>query len=88
LWHHEIVDNVMQSIKRWENGEGGSAAGDRTGGTNGGMTFVAEELLKAAKVVAQDPFAESPFMEHAIEEGLASEGGKSNRETFRHVLKL
>lgn len=23
-----------------------------------------------------DPFAESPFMEHAIEEGLASAGGK------------
>ena len=40
------------------------------------MTFVAEELMEAAKNIATDPFAESPFMEHAIEEGLASEGGK------------
>ena len=39
------------------------------------MQFVAEELMKAAKVIATDPFAESPFMEHAVEEGLAMEGG-------------
>ncbi|KAK1240796.1 hypothetical protein MKX07_006229 [Trichoderma sp. CBMAI-0711] len=32
--------------------------------------------IAAAKTVALDPYAESPFMEHAIEEGLASEGGK------------
>ncbi|KAH6626025.1 phosphatase 2C-like domain-containing protein [Chaetomium sp. MPI-SDFR-AT-0129] len=40
------------------------------------MEFVAEELMEAARVIAVDPFAESPFMEHAIEEGLASGGGK------------
>ena len=40
------------------------------------MKFVAEELMKAAKTIATDPFAESPFMEHAVEEGLAMEGGK------------
>ncbi|KAL5350653.1 hypothetical protein ACLOAV_004222 [Pseudogymnoascus australis] len=38
------------------------------------MQFVAEKLMNAARVIAQDPFAESPFMEHAIEEGLAMEG--------------
>ncbi|GAP84940.1 putative rRNA-processing protein UTP23 [Rosellinia necatrix] len=76
LWEHEIVDNVLKSVQRWEAGEGGQACGDRTHGANGGMTFVAEELMKAAKVVATDPFAESPFMEQAIEEGLASSGGK------------
>ena len=77
LWSHEIVENVSKSIKRWEAGEGGKGhGGDRTGGANGGMTFVAEELMVAAKTIALDPFAESPFMEHAIEEGLASEGGK------------
>jgi hypothetical protein len=32
--------------------------------------------MLAAKTIAQDPFAESPFMEHAVEEGLAMEGGK------------
>ncbi|KAJ8124889.1 hypothetical protein O1611_g8751 [Lasiodiplodia mahajangana] len=64
------------SVQRWEAGEGGQACGDRTHGANGGMTFVAEELMKAAKMIATDPFAESPFMEQAIEEGLASAGGK------------
>lgn len=78
LWSHEIVENVSKSIKRWEAGEGGKGhGGDRTGGASGGMTFVAEELMVAAKTIALDPFAESPFMEHAIEEGLASEGGES-----------
>ncbi|KAI0443354.1 hypothetical protein F4803DRAFT_328476 [Xylaria telfairii] len=76
LWDHEIVDIVSKSIQRWEAGEGGQACGDRTNGANGGMTFVAEELVNAAKIIATDPFAESPFMEHAIEEGLASAGGK------------
>ena len=42
------------------------------------MSGIPSELLQAAKVIAQDPFAESPFMEHAIEEGLASEGGMCN----------
>jgi hypothetical protein len=41
------------------------------------MGYVAEELMEAARVIAVDPFAESPFMEHAIEEGLASAGGES-----------
>lgn len=75
LWSHEIVENVSQSVERWEAGEGGQANGPRKDGANGGMIFVAEELVKAAKQIALDPFAESPFMEHAIEEGLASEGG-------------
>ncbi|KAI1075507.1 phosphatase 2C-like domain-containing protein [Whalleya microplaca] len=76
LWSHEIVTSVSESVQRWEAGEGGQAVGPREAGANGGMTFVAEELIKAAKEIALDPFAESPFMEHAIEEGLASEGGK------------
>ncbi|KAJ4295718.1 hypothetical protein N0V88_004420 [Collariella sp. IMI 366227] len=38
--------------------------------------IVEAELMEAAKAIAVDPFAESPFMEHAIEEGLASGGGK------------
>ncbi|KAK8131293.1 protein phosphatase [Apiospora sp. TS-2023a] len=76
LWSHEIVENVSASVERWETGQGGQAGGDRKHGANGGMDFVAEELMKAAKVIAIDPFAESPFMERAIDEGLASEGGK------------
>jgi protein phosphatase PTC7 len=81
LWEHEIIENVVDSIRKWENGEGGEATGDRSGGAGGGMKFVAEELMKAAKAIATDPFAESPFMEHAVEEGLAMEGGE-----FRCIL--
>lgn len=72
LWEHEIVTNVVESIAKWE-AEGGA---ERKGGAAGGMQFVADRLMNAARVIAQDPFAESPFMEHAVEEGLAMEGGK------------
>lgn len=75
LWEHEIIDTVVESIRKWENGEGGRSTGDRKGGAGGGMKFVADELVRAAKAIATDPFAESPFMEHAVEEGLAMEGG-------------
>ncbi|KAL9582041.1 MAG: hypothetical protein Q9212_003526 [Teloschistes hypoglaucus] len=40
------------------------------------MLHVAKELVKAARKIAEDPYAESPFMERAIEEGLAMEGGR------------
>lgn len=75
LWEHEIVQTVLDSIRKWELGGGGEVLEDRTGGAGGGMVFVAEELVKAARIIAEDPFAESPFMERAVEEGLAMEGG-------------
>ncbi|KAH7274020.1 phosphatase 2C-like domain-containing protein [Fusarium solani] len=77
LWEHEIVTRILKSVREWESGEHAEAhQGDRTGGRNGGMRIAAQDLMAAAKEIAVDPFAESPFMEHAIEEGLASEGGK------------
>jgi hypothetical protein len=75
LWEHEIVESVVKSIENWESGKGGAMQEERKGGRNGGMKAAAEELVAAARVIAMDPFAESPFMEQAIEEGLASEGG-------------
>lgn len=75
LWEHEVVEQVLNSIRQWES-DGGENADDRTGGAGGGMLFVAKELVKAARVIAEDPYAESPFMERAVEEGLAMEGGK------------
>jgi protein phosphatase PTC7 len=78
LWEHEIVENVSDSIRRWESVGVRGIASRSSGDSNPGMTFVAEELMLAAKRIALDPFAESPFMEHAIEEGLASEGGKES----------
>ncbi|RCI15370.1 hypothetical protein L249_6751 [Ophiocordyceps polyrhachis-furcata BCC 54312] len=74
LWEHEIVESVVTSIAHWESAEDQPSPMDRTGGRNGGMNTLAEDLMKAARIVAVDPFAESPFMERAIEEGLASEG--------------
>lgn len=41
-----------------------------------GMVFVARELVRCARVVAEDNQAESPFMERAVDEGLPFEGGK------------
>ncbi|KAI9680030.1 MAG: hypothetical protein M1817_005046 [Caeruleum heppii] len=78
LWEHEVVQNVTDSIRTLESGENGNdprSAHDQDE-SGRGMTFVARELVKAAKVIAQDPFAESPFMERAVDEGLAMEGGK------------
>ncbi|KAK4042087.1 hypothetical protein C8A01DRAFT_14262 [Parachaetomium inaequale] len=84
LWAHEIVERVCDSLERWRAGDvpavsSSSRGGEGINGNNGGsgmMGFVADELMEAARTIAVDPFAESPFMEHAIEEGLASGGGK------------
>ncbi|KAK7426392.1 hypothetical protein QQZ08_007147 [Neonectria magnoliae] len=76
LWEHEIVTSVLNSVRAWESSPEAGEHEDRAGGRNGGMDAAARDLVAAAKKIAQDPFAESPFMEHAIEEGLASEGGK------------
>ncbi|POS87299.1 hypothetical protein EPUL_002542 [Erysiphe pulchra] len=76
LWDHEIVENVVNSIKNWESQnyvQSKTRDNDRASGL---MKYVAEELMKAAKAIATDPYAESPFMEHAINEGLAMEGGR------------
>ncbi|KAL2269826.1 hypothetical protein VTJ83DRAFT_2010 [Remersonia thermophila] len=92
LWAHEIAAKVAEAMERWGKGEGrefrrrhcydepqeGAEDGEKDGGTgdDGMMEFVADEVMEAARAIAVDPFAESPFMEHAIEEGLASGGGK------------
>ncbi|KAF4124052.1 PP2Cc [Geosmithia morbida] len=77
MWEHDILDTVLRAIHHWETNPLSKKDDgvDRSGGRNGGMTMAAQELVAAAKQVAMDPFAESPFMEHAIEEGLASAGG-------------
>lgn len=85
LWEHEVLESVVDSIRKWEAGEDGEASGERCGGAGGGMLFVAEELVKAARNIAEDPYAESPFMERAVEEGLAMEGGWRNH--LMHVLQ-
>ncbi|KAK3394596.1 phosphatase 2C-like domain-containing protein [Podospora didyma] len=77
LWSQEIVTSVSDSLERWQAGEAkGPGIARDTLGSDSAMEYVAEELMEAAKVIALDPFAGSPYMEHAIDEGLACEGGK------------
>ena len=75
LWEHEVLENVLNSIRKLESGEVGENTENRAPGAAGGMLYVADQLMKAARLVAEDPYAESPFMERAVEEGLAMEGG-------------
>ncbi|KAF2682626.1 hypothetical protein K458DRAFT_390549 [Lentithecium fluviatile CBS 122367] len=77
LWEHEIVENVVESLRKWK--EKSMEDNDKAPAEHSyadGMRFVAQELVKAARAIAEDPFAESPYMEKAIDEGLSIEGGK------------
>lgn len=67
LFENEIVEKVCRGVKNWE--QGSLEAKD-------GMLFVARELMNAAREIAQDPNAESPYMEKALDEGISAFGGK------------
>jgi hypothetical protein len=72
LWEHEVVQSVLDSMEKWH----GDADKDQEEQTYAdGMRFVAQRLVNAAREIAEDPFAESPYMEKAIDEGLSIEGG-------------
>lgn len=88
LWSHEIMENVLESLEKWATGDVGSistttvtAAGTAVEGQKASndladcMVFAARRLLNAALTIALDPFADSPYMEKAIDEGLTIEGG-------------
>lgn len=76
LWEHEVLQNVHDSMKGWAPSKTDGRSAGSVEGASGVMLHVAKELVKAARNVAEDPYAESPFMERAVEEGLAMEGGK------------
>jgi len=87
LWDHEVMQNVIDSMNRWDRGEVQPPApgvlsdvnrDDEQKWYSAKMMYVAQELMKAARTIAEDPFAESPYMEKAIDEGLSIEGGKSS----------
>lgn len=75
LWGHEVLENVLESIEKWETGDIGTAAMEQRESGLHCMIFAARRLLNAALAIAQDPFADSPYMEKAIDEGLTIEGG-------------
>lgn len=70
LWEEEISEYAVQALKGAEEKFGEEVDLSRA------MKFVAQEVVLAARKIAEDPFAASPFMEKAVEEGLAIEGGK------------
>ncbi|KAG9201562.1 hypothetical protein G6514_005569 [Epicoccum nigrum] len=85
LWEHEVVTSVCDSMALWRREGAREADGVATGEPGkdeheqsyaDGMRFVAQRLVDAARSIAEDPFAESPYMEKAIDEGLGVEGGK------------
>lgn len=79
LWEHEVLSITLESMRKWEQGRYDTRDLDWAPPAvlaEERMVFVARELLKSALAIAQDPFAESPYMEKAIDEGLAVEGGK------------
>lgn len=80
LWEHEVLSTTLESIAKWQQAHEGKDQKDAEMShspelSDHRLVFVARELLNAALNVAQDPFAESPYMEKAVDEGLAIEGG-------------
>ncbi|EGC46142.1 conserved hypothetical protein [Histoplasma capsulatum var. duboisii H88] len=77
LWEHEVLKVVLDSLDEWDSGKkDDDMFSNRASDGGGEIVYAARKLLQAAKDIAQDPFAESPYMEKAIEEGLTIEGGK------------
>lgn len=67
LWKHEISETVSEAFRKWKN---------RDETAKDGMVYIARTLMNSAREIAQDPYAESPYMERALDEGIAAEGGK------------
>jgi protein phosphatase PTC7 len=80
LWEHEISANALKSLRTWlkKHAAEDKASSEENGISAEAMKFLAQELVLAARQIAEDPFAESPFMEKAVDEGLAIEGGKKD----------
>lgn len=87
LWEHEVLKIVLDSLQKWDQGIVETEDVDPPPDlSNDRMVYVARELLNAALTIAQDPFAESPYMEKAVDEGLAIEGGMYPDPLYFEVL--
>ena len=67
LWEEEITEYMVDAMKKWR---------DKVPEAEDGIVYVARTLMEAAKEIALDPYAGSPYMSRAVDEGLAAEGGK------------
>jgi serine/threonine protein phosphatase PrpC len=70
LWEHEICEKLCTGIEGLSNQTGSKRQQED------GIVDVATQLMESAREIAQDPNAESPYMERAFDEGIAAEGGK------------
>ena len=80
LWEHEVAKVVLDSLRDWEDTRQKDHSSGQLGpqGDKGSaMVYGAQQLLQSAREVALDPFAQTPYMEKAIRDGLAIEGGTS-----------
>ena len=72
LWQHEILEIVMAGLRKY--------ADDRPSDTETSkkesLKFAARRLVAVARSIAQDPTAESPFMEAALANRQSWQGGK------------
>ncbi|KAI5798859.1 phosphatase 2C-like domain-containing protein [Geopyxis carbonaria] len=73
IWDEEILEIIRNVMAEPENTVQ-QATGE--GGDRGRMALLSDRLVESARKTAINPFAESPYMERSIEEGLAMEGGK------------
>lgn len=73
MWDEEIIAVIKAGLEASE-----EQVLKDTGetGDSGRMKLVAQWIMEGAKKTAIDPFAESPYMERSIDEGLGIEGGK------------
>lgn len=73
MWDEEIIAAIRSVLDA-----GDDVVERETGeaGDPGRMKLMAQRIVEGAKKTAIDPFAESPYMERSIEEGLGIEGGK------------
>lgn len=79
LWEHEVLKITLDSLKKWDDGHvNAKDVAPSPDLSDDRMVYAARELLNAALNIAQDPFAESPYMEKAVDEGIAIEGGELN----------
>lgn len=68
LWENEVVEKLSTCFKNWQ---------EKKEEAKDGPVYLARELMKAAQEVAQDLDGESPYMERALDEGIAvGSGGK------------
>lgn len=89
LWEHEILSITLEGLNKWDHGRYDNKELDWAPPAvlaEEKMVFLARELLKAALAVAQDPFAESPYMEKAVEDGLAFQGGECFNSSLNALL--